>query len=384
MIYKHPYGVSPSLSVTIDGASVAYDTIKEVEILLEENLHDMAIISLISLPTRASAAYRGRPVQITLDTGGTYFHEFVGYVAEVAPQTVTHSGTTNGSPFQDAKLVCLGSSYKMRGATSKVWGDMRLDEVAVDLASKYGFSIDVPYDKLVFAPMIQSGESDWQFLVKYCKMMGYSVTLHGTHLHVFDPYKAASRSSSFNKLRSPREVSATIAPHPGNIAALTASLTDAHPDGVYKDTIVTVHTDGVDVFDVSLRELRGLSSPALFPDRLSDAVDSYDQAVRAIQEHSKEHYDLTAEVECLGIAGCVPGGVVKVDEYGGEVDGLWYVRSVSHKLNSGIFVSNLSLGRNHNSELLTSSPVSSFMPPPPPALVKDTWVASRRTHLVYT
>lgn len=383
MIYKHPYGVSPTLSVTIDGASVAYDTIKEVEVFLEENLHDMAILSMVSLPPRATAAYRGRPVQVTLSTGGTYFHEFVGYVVDVVPQAVTHAGTSNGSPFQDAKLVCLGSSYMMRGATSKVWGNMRLDEVAIDLSSKYGFSVDVPADPLVFAPMVQSNESDWQFIVRYSKMMGYAVTLHGSHLHVFDPYKAAARSISFNKLISPKDVSATIAPHPGNIATLSANLTNSHPDGVYKDTVVTVHTDGLDVFDVSLRELRGITKPALFRDRVSDAVDSYEQAVRAIQEQSKEHYDFTAEVECLGIAGCVPGGVVKVDEYGGEVDGLWYVKSVTHKLNSGVFVSRLGLGKNISSELLIDTPVSAYTPPPAPALIKDSWVASRRIQRVY-
>lgn len=384
MIFKHPYGVSPSLSVTIDGASVAYDTIKEVEVMLEENLHDMAVLHLIGLPTRATLDYRNRPVQITLDTGATYFQEFNGYVVDILPESLTKDGTANKSPFQNSRLVCLGASYAMRGTTSHVWADHRLQDVVDTFSDKYGFSYSVPSDPLVFSPMIQDNESDWQFVVRYATMMGYKVTMHGTHLHVFDPFKAAGRGISYNKLRTASDLGGTIAPHPGNIVSFSASLKNDHPDGVYKDTVVSVHDDLNNVYDVSLRDLRGLSSPALFPDRLASQVDSYEQAVRSIEARARSTYDFAATAEVLGVAGCKPGGVINLDQYGGEVDGLWYVNSIRHVLNSAMFTSELSLSKNIVSELLNPTPVAKLPPPPTANLVNGKWSTSRRVSDVYS
>lgn len=384
MIYKHPFGVSPSLSVTINGASVAYDSIKEVEVFLEANLHDMVILHLSGIPTRATADYRNRGVQVVLDTGANYHHEFNGYVVDIRPVSITHEGTVNGSPFQDAKIICMGTSYDMRGSKSKVWADYRLQDVVREMASTYGFSADVPDDPLVVTPLVQDGESDWQFLVRYARMLGYSVTLHATHLHVFDPFKAAERRISFNKLRSGKDVRATISPHPGNISVFTASLADNHPDGKYKDTVVTVHQDDGLVFDVALSELRGLTAPARFTDRLSQSVDNYEQAVRAIQMHSRDTYDFTATAEVLGVAGCKPGGMVSVEEYGSEVDGFWYVNSVVHRLNSAVFTSELGLLRNINSELVSSPPVTCFRAPPASRMVGGVWTTTKRIVNVYS
>ncbi len=382
-IYKHPVGVSPALSVTIDGASVAYDNIREVEVFLEVNLHDMLVLHMTSIPTRATADYRGRAVQARLDCGGNYVHEFNGYVIDVRPDSVTESGTVNGSPYQNARIVCLGASSEMRGNKSRVWTHQRLQDVVTQFAALYDFSADVPADPIVTATLIQDSESDWQFLVRYAKMLGYSVTLHGTNIHVFDPYKAAGRSISVHKLRTGADVSVSVVPHPGNISTFKAVLGEDHPDGIYKDTVVVVHQDDGTVFDVSLTEMRGFTAPARFSDRLPTSADNYEQATRTILAHAKESYDFSAEVEVLGLAGCLPGGVVIIDQYGGEADGLWYVNSVTHKLNSGIFVSRLGLLRNINSEL-TLVPVQQYRQPPTPMTIKGNWATSKRLVNVYS
>lgn len=383
MILNHPQGVSPAIEMAIDGAAVDYQAIGEIELCLEENKHDMLTFRIAGLPVRASADYRNRPVRVLFSTGAKYIEEFNGYVIETQPVNITKDGQVNRSPFQESKIVCLGSSYVMRGARSRTWHSTPLHEVALEFAEHYGFSVDVPSVPCLNPTIVQSAESDWQFLVRYAGMYGFSVTLHGTHLHVFDPFQAAGRGISFHRLITTKDMKA-VRPHPGNLTVFDARLAEHHPDGRYKDTIATVHPDNGAAFDVTLRELRGLSAPARFEDRLSTHTSTYEQAVRAINARSRSLYDFQATAECLGLAGCKPGGIVNVDKYGSEVDGLWYVGSVKHTINSSVYLTELDLKRNINSELTLSTPVQRFSTPSTAAVVNSVWRASKRNVNVYS
>ena len=384
MIRKDAYGISPDLTVAIDGVPVNYYALNEVELFMEENMHDMCVLRMSGLPPESLLGYRNRPVQVLIDAGASYYQEFVGYVTDIRPMSMTKDGLMNGSPFQDAAIVCLGVSYEFRGDKSFVWADHRLQDVVAALCNAKGFSAEVPNDTLILSPMLQQSESDWQFMVRYAKQLGYAMTMHGTTLHVFDPYMATSRNISFNRLVSAKNLGRGVRAHPGQITKLNASLTENHPDGKYKDTVVTVHEDELGlVYDVSLRELRGLSAPARFADRVPDSVDSYEQAVRAINARTKEFYDYNAEVTCLGVAGCKPGGVVEIADYEAAIDGLWYVRSVRHSVTSGVFTSDLCIARNIESELLLPSSAPAFRPASPSVLRSGVWASSKRSVNVY-
>jgi len=384
MITKSVYGLSPTLTLSINGAAVDYFAVNEVELHLDVNMHDMLVVRMAGIPPRAMTDYRNQPVFCSMDLGGGFFTEFYGYVHDVHAVASTSSGLLNGSPFQEAKVVCLGTSYEMRGGDSRVWKDERLQDVALELSGKYGFSVSVPNDKLILSPMLQDNESDWQFLVRYAGMMGFDVTLHGTNLHVFDPFKAYSRQTSFHRLRTSKDVRAGLVPEPGQISKFDVTLAEHHPDGKYKDTVVTVHQDDNQIFDVSLRELRGLTAPARFSNRLRDSVDTYDQAVRVIEAEGKSKYDYRATATVMGLPGCMPGGVVLVDSYGtSEVDNLWYVQSVCHHLASGAFYSELKLARNITSELVPAS-VAAYTRPPAPKLVDGRWFPTKRLLNVYS
>lgn len=384
MITKQTYGLSPALTVAINGVPVDYLALNEVVLHLEVGLHDMLVLRMSGIPPRAMTDYRNRPVFCSMDLGGGMFSDFYGYVIDVRAVSATSGGVMNGSPFQDAYVYCMGTSYEMRGGDSRVWKETRLHDVATTLSSKYGFSMDVPFDNLILSPMLQDNESDWQFLVRYAEALGYETTLHGTHLHVFDPYKAYTHGTSFHRLYTGKQAMAGLTPQPGQISTFDVSLAEHHPDGVYKDTTIAVHQDDNLIYEVSLRSLRGISAPARFSNRLRDSVDTFEQAVRAIDVESKEHYDYSANATVLAVPGCKPGGVVEVDSYGTDsIDGLWYVRAVKHTLHSSAFVSDLKLVRNINSELVPTS-VAVFQAPPAPKLVNDRWIASKRNINAYT
>jgi phage protein D len=383
MIRKNQYGLSPSFDIAVDSVSIDYQALNEIEIHLGENMHDMVVLHMAGLPPRASADYRNKPIRIQLDTGASYSHEFTGYITDIRPEAKTASGLLNGSPFQEVAIVCLGASYSMRGPKAKIWDKYRLQDVASQFAVDYGFSLDVPADALIKTPLLQEGESDWQFLVRYAKALGYGVTLHGTNLHVFDPHKAISRSISFNRLFTAKSLNNQTLPAPGQITSFKATLAERNADGVYKDSVVTVqHADGF-AFDVSTREIRGLGTgTARFTNRMSEHAASYDEAARIIDARAKEDYDFYATAVVMGIAGCKPGGIVDVDKYGAEVDGYWYVQNVKHSVTSGAFTTELGLAKNINDTLVPAS-IQAFQAPPAPKLINSEWRASRRVLNVY-
>jgi phage protein D len=384
MISKQAVGLSPTLNISINGVPVDYLAINEVEMSLEVNMHDMLMIRLSGIPPRALLEYRNRPVFCSMDLGAGYYQEFFGYVIDTQVTNIASGGTVNGSPFQDARLICLGTSYEMRGGTSRVWKHRKLSDVVLSFALKYKFSAAIPFDPIVLDPMLQDNESDWQFVIKYATTLGYDTTMHGTHLHVFDPYKAYSRRISYNRLRTSKQIRAGVAAQPGQIANISVTMGEHHPDGVYKDTTITVHQDDNTVYEVSLGKLKGLTKPARFSNRLRDSVDTYQQAKRAIDVESKATYDYTADLVVMGIPGCKPGGIVEIDSYDtDETDGLWYVQSVKHKLHSSAFLTELRVVRNINSELVPAS-VQSLARPPSSQLVSDQWVPVKRTTDVYT
>jgi phage protein D len=229
---------------------------------------------------------------------------------------------------------------------------------------------------------LQTSESDWQFLVRYSETLGYKVTCHGTHIHIFDPHRARDRSTSLHTLITGRAV-ADARPMPGTVIKFEGEFARRQADGEYMDTVVPVtYPDGT-TFDVRTSEVMKLSSPARFENRLTEDVGSYAEALRLVRAAGRDVYDYTAEANVVGMVGCVPGGMVKLNEYNAQFDGWWYVNEVTHKANTSAFTTELCLARNAASELEQSSGVARFQTPPPPAAINNEFRASRTYYNVY-
>lgn len=379
MIVKPPLGIFPTMNIAIGEVPVNYESMNRVELHLNENMHDMATIEMVGLPTRALTDYINRPVNIDLSIGSARSQRFVGRVVEVNPTATSATGLVNYSPFQEAQVVCLGHSYEMRGSKSRAWaggGSVALRDVVDEFSSTYGLSADIPRTPLVHNMLLQEAQSDWQFLVDLVKRLGYACTLHGTHLHVYDPYKALSRNASFARLLTLRKTRGDAEAYPGSIMEFVGNLAENHPDGRYKDTVITVN-DGKTVYDVSSREILDISDRPRFTNRVIEYVDSYGEAIRLVEAANKEEYDFCAQAQVVGLLGTVPGGVVVVDSYDNkQFDGYWYVKGVKHTVTSGAFITDLEIARNKNSELKrTNTP--SCRPAPAPVYDGSRWRSGR-------
>lgn len=377
MIVRKPYGISPTFELAIDGVGVDYHSINVLNIDLEESKHDVLKIQMSGIPSRAIIDYYNAPVSLTLKYGLYYTHTFNGYVIDVRPHSITAGGLVNDSPFQEATLVCMGASYSMRGSRSKYWGSYTLTDIAKELSEKYGFSIDVPKTPLVHETVAQTNESDWKFLVRYSEILGYKVNVHATRMHIYDPYYAAARVSSFHKLTTLKKSGTGVTDVPGQILEFNGSFSRRNSDGRYSSTSVSVIDHDNRLLHVTTRDTLGLNKEAEFPNRQQHVAHNYEEAARYIDSNRKQFYDYTADVRVSGIAGCLPGGIVEVDNYGAQFDGLWYVRSVKHTLHSDGFFTDLRLAKNSTSTIevftypvLDDAPESRY--------TSDRWESSRR------
>lgn len=378
MIHKNPYGVSPTLEITVANTPFDYTSVNLVELLLEENKHDTLILHVSGVPPRAITEYYGRPVLVKFSTGGNFSEEFYGYVEDVRPESFTGFGLMNKSPFQSAKIVCMGTSYVMRGTTSNTWNGYRLSDIAKELASKYSFSLDAPSDNLVHDAILQTNESDWNFITRYSSLLGYSVNVHGTHMHVYDPYKALSRQNSYHKLVTVRQTRGSVTPSPGQVIEFTGTFSKRHIDGEYKASRIAVVGNDNSMYDLSSNQLETAhNGVARYRNRIATYASSYEEADRYIKSRAKKDYDYYATVRVVGLAGCRPGGIVSIDNYNGEFDGFWYVQKVAHTIHSDAFYTEIDIARNFNSELRFTN-TEKYRIPPPPVFGKTSWGSSDR------
>lgn len=384
MIVKKLFGVSPDLEIKIGDVPVNYDSVGYLELHLSEDQHDMLVLRMVGLPATAVIDYIDKGVYLKISTGASYAQLFSGYVTDVRPKSVTGQGFINNSPFQEVDIVCLGMSYNMRSKKSRNWTGYKISEVVNELSDIYGFSADVPDLPVPTGVLTQTNESDWQFLVRYSKMLGLAVNCHGTHIHVYDPYKAAGRQASYHRLTTITKYRGDVSPAPGQILSFDGSFARRHADGKYIDTVVPVLSSSLNTYDVTTQEVTQKDSSEVYlENRIFEFAKNYDHAVRVMEASNKKDYDYYATVQVLGVAGCVPGGVVSIDSYDSEFDGFWYVQSVKHYLHSDGFVSELKIARNNNSQLNVVN-VESFQTPPRPRYTMNRWKSSKRYVNVYS
>lgn len=384
MIVPSTHGVSPKFEITVNGVEFNYVSLHSIVISLEENIHDVAKLRVAGIPARAITDYLNAAVEIKLYLNANLFQHFVGTIIEVDPSSSTSEGLVNKSPFQDATIVCLGASYDMRGPRERMWSNSTLADVVNELSRRYRFSADVPRTPVIYPQLMQSNESDWQFLVRYARMLGLSVNCHGTHIHVYDPYKAVGRNTSLHKLTTLRGDKSDITQYPGQIFEFKGSFLDLRKGGTINKPVIAVAQPDGNLYDVSWREINREEDRSEDRDLRSHwFAESYDEAKVVLSAAKKKWYDYTATATVVCTPGVVPGGVVDLLEYNSNFDGLWYVNSVEHTLITNTFSTDLRLKRNRDSQL-KYSPVQSFQDPPPPEFHKDRWQSRRSVVNVYT
>lgn len=385
MIFRTHNATSPTVNISFDGVAVDYLSIVQIQLELTENQHDLVRIKMAGIPPTAITDYIDAPVSVSWSQGAAS-NKFVGYVVYIEPEYKNNQGMVNNSPFQSATIYCVGASFDMRGKKATFWENTSLQDIVSKLADEYRYSYSIPVDTFKFFRLAQDGRSDWEFLVDVADSLGYSVTAHGTHLHVFDRYKALGRSISYNVLDTiGKSLESTI--RPGLILSFKGSFGKVTPTGTSNDDdISSVDNRGKLVAATTKSRDSGSGRPikSRFTDQISMSLVSSDYAERYLEARARKKFPFSARVELSGTSGIKPGGIVNVDKFNAKFDGLWYVSGVTHTITLDKFSTELLIIRDStNDDPFRITPVKSVGEVPDPVLRESYWGASTQMEEIY-
>lgn len=389
MIFKSASPISPNVSISIDKVPTDYMQIQRIVIEEEENKHTMAVLDFAGIAPDTLLDYVDKPIRVSIDFDGLSGTDFVGYITFLEPTSVTHQGLVNSSPFQLTRMYCMSASYIMKSKKSRAWENVTLSDIALRIADSYKLSVAVPMNSYRFTRLTQSNQSDWAFLVETSKKLGYSVSITGTHLHIWDPFTLLNRNISYSVLQNISGANRDVTPSSGQIlkfegrlGAVTSSATRS------PDTLHVLSKDGVlsSLSSSLTEEVSGFGDvlQSRFSDTVSINADSYEMGKRLISGELRHKFSNTATVVITGSPEIRPGGIVKIEKYNSKLDGFWYVTSAKHEINRSELVSTLTLATDSTAvETPTYNKTTPYMEPPKPSLIGGTWVSSTHSAIVY-
>ncbi len=382
-----PLGIT--WGIAIDGVPFNKQTVQRIQTSFASNQHDYLVVELVGVPSSYVSNYVDKPIVVYVKINGGKSYNFYGYITQIEGTSSTNEGTVNGSPFQIIKLICLGSSHLLRSNNTLVWENVTLENIVSDIAKDFRLGYSLPKDDYVFKRIIQSEESLWKLLVKACDQLGYEITLTNAHIHIWDRNKALARQPSYNILRGVKIKRNNYSPLPGDIVNIETTLGTADVSQQAGDkTVSYIDERGlyVTVDSAQLTTDDGFGTPleSRFYNKLTVNVDSFEKATRYIQSKIKKAYPYIADALVFGDPSIVPGGVVKVEGYGGDFDGYWYVTSVTHTLSTDVLMSSLKLEKDGTYDILPKFPiVQRYQETPLPILIKNSWVMKSEYVNVY-
>lgn len=380
MIFKGQNQLSPDVTIVLDGVSLDYKSIHSISINLEENKHDVVILHLNGIHPKAITDYIDASVRVTASIGPGRTVDFCGYVLYVEPESISSASLVNNSVFQKAKVVCFGSSITMKSTRNRVWENVSSVSVAKTMAEDHGFSLEVIKDSFVIPKIMQTKQSDWEFISEFCKKYGYSITVHGTHMRMWDSRKALGRQQSFEVLSAPIKNNTV---QPGFIIKFSGTFGYLTPEGSsYNYTVESIDESGKLVKTNSKSVEAGLAWSGASPTTrynsyITASSNSVYESEKIIEANFKSKLPFNATVETIAALGTIPGGIVLISGYGSKFEGFWYVKSVEHEIVGSNCMSKLKISKDFNTTNLSVFPPSETGElPPKPRIVNRSWKAS--------
>lgn len=385
MIFRTNEPSSPSTEVVIDGVDIYENSIVRVRLELEVNHHDMAVVTLAGVPGALVTDYLDRPVRIKCYQGDSG-HSFYGYVVSVEPEYTTTGGVVGGYTIQKLNLVCLGASRAMSNKENNVWQTVTLEQIVKELATKYKFTFSVPTTGITIPRLLQSSETDWSLLTKVCDLHGLHFTAHGTHIHVWDPTKSISRQISYHSMLNVHARGAADMNLPGSILELSGEFGDPFKKSNLKSLYAlndqgTFYSDTYERPDSEFGKRYGQTAT----DVLNNNAPTLELAEAIVRGQSRARDVFMLNLSTIGIAGVIPGGVVRIGDFSSKFDGLWYVQSVCQTVTHDRM---LTEARLISDALKDSSktvyPVSPYIEPAPPVLINGVWQSTYAMEEMYS
>jgi hypothetical protein len=306
--------------------------------------HELAYLTFNEWDTSIDFIKPGIPVDFEIkDPKG--LKKFYGYVHHVEPHK------TPGS--DNVTVVVIGASYVLKQSRQEVYKNITASDLAVSIAKKHNFSYGVTPHPRVYPQISQSGQSDWQLLVKIARQCGYSLRVENTELYFkpldedFLKYKSEAPRFYMNDANNPKG-STIYSFNP--IIGETLGFDDA--GGSKSATAVSGITlsESESNFAVTRQKIdvpmRTARSEEFF-DRYDTSTVVTDYASAIYEAEAADlltRYPYRASVEVLGNTALRPNMPVYLEGVGADYSGYWTVLETEHVIDKRVYTTKLIVG----------------------------------------
>ena len=269
--------------------------------------------------------------------------DFYGYVHHIEPKK------TPGS--DNVTVAVIGASFVFKQARQDVYTNISASDVAVKFALDHGFAYSVTPHPRIYPQIAQSGQSDWQLLVRLAKQSGYTLRADNTELYFqpltedFTKYKYEAQRFYMNDANNP-EGSTIYSFKP--IVGETLS----YEEGAKSATAVS----GIDL----LRDKKAFAvtkqkvETTLRAKRQDDFFDRFQATTTAIDFTSAMYeaeaadvltmFPYRAEVEVLGNTQLKPNMPVYLEGLGSDYSGYWIILNTEHNIDNLVYTTKMTVG----------------------------------------
>jgi len=305
--------------------------------------HELAYLTFNEWDTSIDFIKPGIPVDFEIkDPKGV--KKFYGYVHHVEPSK------TPGS--DNVTVVVIGASYLLKQARQEVYKNITASELAISIAKRYNFSYGVIPHPRVYPQIAQSGQSDWQLLVRLAKQCGYSLRAENTELYFkpldedFSAYKGEALRFYMNDANNP-EGSTIYSFKP--IVGETLSFDDSGTKSATAISGMSIR-DAKTAFAVTKQNSEvtvRTGKQKEFFDRFDTHTVVTDYASAVYEAEALDmltRYPYRASVEVLGNTELKPDMPVYLEGLGEDYSGYWTIIDTEHIIDNLVYTTKLTVG----------------------------------------
>lgn len=315
-------------NIKVNGVAISGDCFVDLEVRQHEAQHELAVVGMQLIKSTDLAYHNGASVRIQWGSSATETNEFFGYIDHVVPNHMT-----NARPGMiDVQLICVGSTLSMQNASHRSWKNRRSDSIVQEVVAGHRLSPVVDAHSYVWPSTVQAGESDWQFLIKQARRIGYSLIPLGTTVRFQDPAKAIAKATpvalySTSDFKGAQPTINTFNPRLGN--PVDYDYAERSALGVDPRSGVTSYASTYSPNTKPATGLDRLNKPRSLL-VASPEASTFAGAQVIIDGMAKANWPVTADLVGSGNPSVVPGALVTVQGVGAEYAGNWYVLGARH------------------------------------------------------
>lgn len=317
--------------------------VQHVQVVQREFRHDMARVR-VNRERPAFPDYRSNtPVELTYGREGQV-ETFYGYVHHVEPYVERNA--------EHLTIVCIGTGYPLKQRRQQMYRDKTITDVVREVAGRHKLDADIEPHTLRHSVIVQAGESDWEFLIRLAKEIGYVVYINGTQLRFHTrtrDLKGARNEAPRFKYSPPEETDQgevrRFLSRIGETLPTAGRRADRRAYGVDPRTakVIEVRNNG------ELADVLGVETADPFFDYYEQELvvhsrDDGEAALDGITEDNRFHITATAEVKGdVRVRQAMP---VYFDQLPEDYGGYWFVHGVTHTITNNEYMLDLELGRD--------------------------------------